>query len=54
LILDEQTLDVRARVVRIQEPSWATVAGVGVTFDALPAAMRRALEARIERASRLD
>ena len=54
LILGEETLDVRARVVRIQEPSWANVAGVGVRFDALPEAARRSLEARIENAGRAE
>ena len=54
LVLGEETLDVRARVVRIQEPSWANVAGVGVRFDELPDAVRRALEARIERAVRVE
>ena len=54
LILGGETLDVRARVVRIQEPSWANVAGVGVRFDELPEAARRSLEARIERADRVE
>jgi CheY-like chemotaxis protein len=51
LMLGEERLDVQARVVRIQEPSWANVAGVGVRFDELPEAARRRLEARIESAS---
>jgi CheY-like chemotaxis protein len=54
LVLGGETLDVRARVVRIQEPSWANVAGVGVRFDELPDAARRSLEARIERAARME
>ena len=54
LILGGETVDVQARVVRIQEPSWANVAGVGVRFDELPDAARRSLEARIERAARLE
>jgi two-component system, response regulator RegA len=54
LLLGDETLHVRARVVRIQEPSWANVAGVGVRFDELPDAARRSLEARIESATRAD
>jgi CheY-like chemotaxis protein len=54
LILDGESLDVRARVVRIQEPSWANEAGVGVRFDGLPDAARRWLAARIEGGGRLD
>jgi len=52
LILGEERLDVAAHVVRVQEPSWANVAGVGVRFDTLPEATRRALELRIEKAAR--
>lgn len=54
LILGDETVDVRARVVRIQEPSWANVAGVGIRFDELPASVRRSLEARIASATRAD
>jgi len=52
LILGDETVAVRARVVRIQEPSWANVAGVGIRFDELPDALRRSLEARIASATR--
>jgi CheY-like chemotaxis protein len=54
LLLDGESLDVKARVVRIQEPSWANEAGVGVRFDGLPDAARRWLAARIESGGRLD
>jgi CheY-like chemotaxis protein len=47
LRLAGESLDVKARVVRIQEPSWASEAGVGVRFDALPDAARRWLAARV-------
>lgn len=50
LMLGEERLEVKARVVRIQEPSWANVAGVGVRFDELPETARRRLAARIESA----
>lgn len=48
LLLDGESLDVRAHVVRIQEPSWGSVPGVGVRFDGLPDAARRWLAARVE------
>jgi len=54
LRLGGESLDVKARVVRIQEPSWASEAGVGVRFDALPDAARRWLADRIEGAGRPD
>jgi CheY-like chemotaxis protein len=53
LVLDGETLEVKARVVRVQEPSWANAAGVGVRFEELPDAMRRTLDAHIERAARV-
>lgn len=54
LMLGDESLDVTARVVRIQEPSWANVAGVGVRFDDLPDAARRWLAARIAVSGRPD
>jgi CheY-like chemotaxis protein len=43
-----EAVEVRARVVRVQEPSWANPAGVGVCFEGLPEPARRWLAGRIE------
>ena len=42
---------VRARVVRVQEPSWLEIAGVGVAFLDLDDEAEAAIEAAIETAS---
>ncbi len=48
LFLSGEKADVRARVVRIQEPSWMEVGGIGVTFvdldEQAEQVIRRALE----------
>lgn len=52
IVLDGQMLRVQARVVRLQEPSWEHVAGVGVAFLEFEPAARAELETYIARNAR--
>jgi Tfp pilus assembly protein PilZ len=48
LLVDDSRFRVRARVVRVQEPSWEHVAGVGVTFLQFEEGDREALATLID------
>jgi len=52
IVLDGQMLRVQARVVRIQEPTWEHVAGIGVAFLEFEPDARAELEAYIARNAR--
>ena len=52
VVLDGQMLRVQARVIRMQEPSWDHVAGIGVAFLDFSEGAREQLEAFIKRSGK--
>jgi DNA-binding NtrC family response regulator len=49
IVVEDQLLSVTARIVRVQNPSWTGIAGLGVEFEDVSATVRSRLEAFVAR-----